>query len=161
MSHFLTPIEIEAVAGQAYITLSGNSAIYSGSGSPEGALSAPAGSQYINSDNGDLYKKASGAGPTGWVLLGDGGGGGGSNVQVTYIDPVSPATSGSQALPPSPDDEDVVEYIFGGNVSFGNLVYGSFSFTGGTVAGSPVGSICSGDVITLRYRNSSSTWNII
>jgi hypothetical protein len=42
--------------------------VVSGSGSPESAVTASAGSMYLNT-SGDLYVKASGSGNTGWSLL--------------------------------------------------------------------------------------------
>ncbi|HFZ5878894.1 TPA: hypothetical protein ACILGS_004714, partial [Escherichia coli] len=41
--------------------------IYRGSGSPEGVVTAPQGSMYIDY-NGDWYQKKTGTGNTGWVL---------------------------------------------------------------------------------------------
>ena len=38
----------------------------SGSGSPEGLVSAPVGYSYVDTDNDILYFKTSGSGPTGW-----------------------------------------------------------------------------------------------
>ena len=54
--------------------------IRSGSGSPEGIVTAPIGSIFQRGDGGvgeSLYTKESGAGNTGWVAPGAGGGGGG------------------------------------------------------------------------------------
>jgi hypothetical protein len=53
----------------------------SGSGSPEGVVTAPVGSLYQRTDGGTnttLYRKESGAGNTGWVAISNAGGGGGS-----------------------------------------------------------------------------------
>jgi hypothetical protein len=41
-----------------------------GTGSPEGAVTAPVGDFYTNTTTGDLYLKTSGTGSTGWVLKG-------------------------------------------------------------------------------------------
>lgn len=41
--------------------------IYRGSGSPEGVVTAPQGSMYIDY-NGDWYQKKTGTGNTGWIL---------------------------------------------------------------------------------------------
>jgi hypothetical protein len=41
--------------------------ISSGTGSPEGAVTAPVGSEYTNESNGDKYDKRSGTGNTGWA----------------------------------------------------------------------------------------------
>lgn len=43
--------------------------IYQGSGTPEGSVTAPAGSLYLRT-NGAVYIKASGSGNTGWVAIG-------------------------------------------------------------------------------------------
>lgn len=54
---------------------------YWGSGSPEGVLTAPVGSEFHRTDGGastTLYIKESGTGNTGWIPYGVGGGGGGS-----------------------------------------------------------------------------------
>ena len=61
----------------------------SGSGTPEGAVTAAAGSVYRNTAGGastTVYAKESGSGNTGWVAIGAGGGGtpGGSSTQVQY-----------------------------------------------------------------------------
>jgi hypothetical protein len=50
----------------------------SGSGSPEGVISARPGQTYVDVDTGDFYVKQSGGiGSTGWTLVTGGGGGGG------------------------------------------------------------------------------------
>lgn len=44
--------------------------IYSGTGTPEGAVTAPVGSMFLRTDGGagtTLYVKESGAGDTGWI----------------------------------------------------------------------------------------------
>lgn len=41
--------------------------LYSGSGSPEGVVTAAVGSIYTDTATGNLYKKQSGVGNTGWV----------------------------------------------------------------------------------------------
>ena len=43
--------------------------ITSGSGSPEGVLSANAGSLYLRTDAGELYVKKTGTGNTGWTMM--------------------------------------------------------------------------------------------
>ncbi|HLP41574.1 MAG TPA: hypothetical protein VK465_08720 [Fibrobacteria bacterium] len=55
---------------QGHIQLSGGPRIIAGSGSPEGAVTAPIGSLYLRSDGGagtSMYVKESGTGNTGWV----------------------------------------------------------------------------------------------
>ena len=52
----------------------------SGTGSPEGAVTAPVSSMYHRTDGGTdtaVYRKESGTGNTGWVAIATGGGGGG------------------------------------------------------------------------------------
>lgn len=54
--------------------------ITSGTGSPEGAVTAPVGSIYSRTDGGTnttIYRKESGTGNTGWVAVSNAGGGGG------------------------------------------------------------------------------------
>lgn len=41
--------------------------LYSGTGSPEGVVTAAVGSIYTDTSTGDVYKKISGSGNTGWV----------------------------------------------------------------------------------------------
>ena len=49
-----------------------------GVGSPQGVVSAPPGTEYVDTSNGNFYVKQTGTGKTGWVLVtGAGGGGGG------------------------------------------------------------------------------------
>lgn len=45
-----------------------NSTVLSGSGSPEGVVTASAPKFYVDSDTGDYYKKT-GNGSSGWVLI--------------------------------------------------------------------------------------------
>lgn len=49
---------------------------YHGTGSPEGVVTAPVGSLYVDRNNGTIYSKTAGVGNTGWVAAGSGGGGG-------------------------------------------------------------------------------------
>ncbi|MFM7013146.1 MAG: hypothetical protein ACKO0Z_28080 [Betaproteobacteria bacterium] len=65
----------------------------SGSGTPEGSISAPVGSIYSRTDgaaNTSVYRKESGTGNTGWVAISNAGGGGGSpsgaTTQIQYND---------------------------------------------------------------------------
>lgn len=54
--------------------------VLSGTGSPEGAVTAPVGSLFLRTDGGTnttVYRKEAGAGNTGWVASASGGGGGG------------------------------------------------------------------------------------
>lgn len=46
---------------------------YAGAGSPEGVITGGIGATYRNTTNGDLYRKSSGAGNTGWVRNSPGG----------------------------------------------------------------------------------------
>lgn len=43
-----------------------------GTGTPEGAITAPVGRAYLNESNGDLWTKTSGTGNTGWAIIGSG-----------------------------------------------------------------------------------------
>lgn len=52
---------------QKGIRLKDGTLIITGTGSPEGVETAPIGSWYTNTSNGDWYRKLSGAGNTGWV----------------------------------------------------------------------------------------------
>lgn len=56
-------------------------AMYTGSGTPEGAVVAPTGSFYFDITNGAFYTKTSGSGDSGWEL-GAGSGGGVSEAFV-------------------------------------------------------------------------------
>jgi hypothetical protein len=53
----------------------------SGTGSPEGVITAPIGSIFSRTDgstNTTIYRKESGIGNTGWIAISNAGGGGGS-----------------------------------------------------------------------------------
>lgn len=66
----ITATTIAFTGGYITMGLSGGSTgpiIRAGAGSPEGSITAPIGSIYTNSTNGDLYRKTSGTGNTGWV----------------------------------------------------------------------------------------------
>lgn len=66
-----------------------NVRITSGSGSPEGVVSAPVGSEYHRTDGGTgttLYIKESGSGNTGWVAVAAGGGTGDVDGPVSATD---------------------------------------------------------------------------
>ena len=59
---------VKISAGYSYLI--GNVRICTGSGSPNGLISAPPGSIYLNTSGGSgttLYVKESGSGSTGWV----------------------------------------------------------------------------------------------
>lgn len=65
---------LECVSSAVYsgVVNVNNVGIYSGAGSPEGVITAPAGSLYMNSAGGTdtaLYTKNSGSGNTGWVAV--------------------------------------------------------------------------------------------
>lgn len=47
-----------------------------GSGSPEGVVSASPGGGYVDTDDGTLYVKVTGVGSTGWMAVSGGGGSG-------------------------------------------------------------------------------------
>lgn len=71
--------EVFKVDGDGRAILRGATQILTGSGIPEGAVTAPVGSTFHRTDGGastTLYIKESGAGNTGWVAAGSGGGGG-------------------------------------------------------------------------------------
>jgi len=51
------------------VVIRDNTAIVPGSGSPEGVITANPGSLYQRTDNGTIYRKGSGTGNTGWVLM--------------------------------------------------------------------------------------------
>lgn len=55
------------VLPQKGIRLKDGTLIITGTGSPEGVETAPIGSWYTNTSNGDWYRKLSGTGNTGWV----------------------------------------------------------------------------------------------
>lgn len=59
--------QAQAAGVTASSIVSGN---YSGAGSPEGVVTAPVGSLYRNTTNGDVYSKTSGTGNTGWAKVG-------------------------------------------------------------------------------------------
>ena len=58
----------------AQLLLSSGARILDGSGSPEGAAIAGRGSVYLDVSTGDMYRKTTAFGNTGWVLVGAGGG---------------------------------------------------------------------------------------
>lgn len=58
------------VSATGAVTLNGGAIVQTGSGSPEGSVTAPVGSLFLRSDGGaatSLYVKESGTGNTGWV----------------------------------------------------------------------------------------------
>ena len=59
----------EVDASKVYLT---TCLLLPGSGSPEGAVSAPVCSTYWRTDTGDMYRKTSGTGNTGWTIVGSG-----------------------------------------------------------------------------------------
>ena len=59
----------EVDASKIYLT---TCLLLPGSGSPEGAVSAPVCSTYWRTDTGDMYRKTSGTGNTGWTVVGSG-----------------------------------------------------------------------------------------
>lgn len=63
-----------------------------GSGSPEGAVTAVTCSTYWRTDTGDIYAKRSGTGNTGWILMVPGPGGTGTVLVGSATDPAWSAT---------------------------------------------------------------------
>lgn len=61
-------VSAQSIYGDRFIFNAG-ARIVTGSGSPEGAATALVGSVYLRSDTGDVYRKTSGTGNTGWVLV--------------------------------------------------------------------------------------------
>jgi hypothetical protein len=62
-------VHCDPVIGQTKFGITiGGIFVSGGAGSPEGAVSAPQGSQW-NRDNGTIYRKSTGTGNTGWVAL--------------------------------------------------------------------------------------------
>lgn len=59
-------VEILKILGNNRIKLNNSAELISGSGSPEGAVTAPIGSFYFRTDVGEWYGKKTGAGNTGW-----------------------------------------------------------------------------------------------
>lgn len=55
-------------------TTLGDSLIREGTGTPEGVVTAPIASLFLRTDTGDIYRKATGTGNTGWVIIGGGAG---------------------------------------------------------------------------------------
>jgi hypothetical protein len=68
----------------------------SGTGSPEGAVTAPVGSVFTRTDGGTdttIYRKESGTGNTGWIAVSNaGGGGGGAPTGAQYVTLATDAT---------------------------------------------------------------------
>ena len=63
---------VQAAAGSGFVVGSSGPKIMSGTGSPEGVVTAPVGSEWIRTDGATLgdftYQKRSGTGNTGWVV---------------------------------------------------------------------------------------------
>jgi len=79
----------------------------------------------------------------------------------TYIyNPFSVTASLDLELPPGPADEDYVRVIFGGQITYGDPVVTSLTFSGGTVFNAPT-TANSGDVITLQYSLLYQQWYIV
>ena len=60
---------VNAVAGGGTVPSGSTGGVFSGIGSPEGVVTAPVGSVYLQSDGGSFWAKESGTGNTGWVEL--------------------------------------------------------------------------------------------
>jgi hypothetical protein len=56
-----------AIACTNGFVFSGGPGIFAGSGSPQGALTAPMGSLFLRTDAGTLFVKQTGSGNSGWV----------------------------------------------------------------------------------------------
>lgn len=72
-----TPVAGLRVENDGSLTLLSGAKVFSGTGSPEGAVTAPVGSLYLQTDGGTgttLYIKESGVGNTGWAAPSGGGG---------------------------------------------------------------------------------------
>lgn len=63
-----TTLIIDEADGTIYLGGGSAQTIRYGSGSPEGAVTAPPGSMFLSS-NGNIYRKGSGTGNTGWVTM--------------------------------------------------------------------------------------------
>lgn len=62
--------------------------VATGTGSPEGVITAPVGSLYMRSDGGtntSVYIKETGSGNTGWIAISSGGGGGTRTGTIAYV----------------------------------------------------------------------------
>lgn len=67
-------IEVPSGAGYAFVTDGTNTVgEYVGAGSPEGVVTATVGSMYRDRSAGTIYMKQTGAGNTGWSIVGGGG----------------------------------------------------------------------------------------
>lgn len=101
---FYETIDVVVPAGGAVISVSDTTnsfGLYWSNGTPEGSVSGPVGSICSDYANGNIYKKSSGAGNTGWTILAAGSGttnlGLGTNTSTTLI--VTSSTGTGVTLP--------------------------------------------------------------
>lgn len=147
-----------------------------GSGSPEGALTAPVGSIYRRTNGGAgtvLYVKESGTGSTGWVAYSASGGGGGGSISPAYwsgwnfvlpADLVLEGTSGtdsSEIRPGTADGNDWRYVAVGGGGSISSARGGYTVWRGNEHAYHP-GAIQQylGNVAGAYYRIVSQNVNV-
>lgn len=116
-----------------------------GTGSPEGVVTAPIGSLYSRSDGSTdtaVYRKETGSGNTGWVAISAGGGGGGINTNggtglnnrwtnATYIS-ASNIVIVLPTNPPSINGDTIVSGETSGNFAFLKFGFPSYAGTAGT-----------------------------
>jgi len=74
MTAFLNQLQVQVPIGSRFLSATDGSNLlghYYSSGSPEDAVVAPIGSICVDVATGQMYRKAAGAGDTGWVLVGE------------------------------------------------------------------------------------------
>lgn len=74
---FLDSIQVTVATGASGLTISNGTnsiGLYESNGTPEASVTAPKGSMCFDYTNGDIYKKSSGTGNTGWSILATGSG---------------------------------------------------------------------------------------
>jgi hypothetical protein len=118
------------------VTWTGSVQDRSGSGTPEGAVTAAIGSVYRRTDGGastTLYVKESGAGNTGWVAYGAGGGGGSGTINSGATNTI-PKYVGATTIDDSllSDDGTTLTYSGTGGLSLTASGGGFLQLTEGT-----------------------------